>query len=67
MSSVDTGEAPTPTLDHPVERWNRQQFERLGFDADTAVLLVGDGLDYHDVEALTDRGCDRELALRIVR
>lgn len=66
MSSA-TDEAPTPTLVDPTEGWKREQFERLSFDADRSLLLVGEGLDWHDVEALTDRGCDRELALRIAR
>jgi len=65
MSSV-TDEAPNATID-AVESWKREQFERLGFTADDALLLVGEGLDWHDVEELTSRGCDRETALRIVR
>jgi len=68
MSSVETGEAPTPTLVDPTAGWKREQWERLGFAADDAVLLAGEtDLDWHDVEALTLSGCDRELALRIVR
>ena len=71
MSSVQTGAAPegqqarTPT---PDEAWKREQWQRLGWEADAAVLLAGEkDLDWHDVETLVARGCDRELALRIVR
>lgn len=56
-----------PSEDVRVERWLVSQFVRLGADGDDAVLLVADGVDYHEVEALIDRGCDLELALEILR
>jgi len=60
-------EVVRPSNEEQTQRWLREQFERLGADADLALLLVGEGLDYHEVENLTARGCELELALRIAR
>jgi hypothetical protein len=53
-------------FDEVVEQWKREQWIRLGWSVDEAVLLASE-LDYHDVEKLIARGCEPELALRIVR
>lgn len=68
MSSTTTEAAVPATPVDPTESWKRENWQRLGWSPDDAVQLAGTpGLDWHDVESLMDRGCERTLALEIVR
>lgn len=68
--STDQAEAgddlATDDEDRGVRAWQVQQLQRLGLSrlvAHTFAPLV----DWHEVEALVDRGCAPELALEIAR
>lgn len=62
---------PDPERRHPTEQervftFGVQQFERLGFTPPQAERLVSEGADYHDAEALLDRGCPVEIAFDLL-
>jgi len=42
-------------------------FRDLGLQPDRAVQAVDDGIDWHELEALLERGCRLELAIEILR
>jgi hypothetical protein len=47
--------------------WRRDQLARAGFPLPLAALIAGDGrFGLHALIALTERGCDPELAARIL-
>ena len=56
-------QASTPALDD----WRRRRLVAAGFDEPLATRLAGDdGVDLHELLVLLDRGCEPELAARIV-
>ena len=48
------------------EDWQLNNYHRLGFDPVDAIEAVNDGIDYHEVEALMEKGCSKETALEIL-
>jgi hypothetical protein len=56
-------QASTPALGD----WRRRRLVAAGFEAELATRLAGDdGVDLHELLVLLDRGCEPELAARIV-
>jgi hypothetical protein len=52
---------------HEVTRWRRDQLVGSGFPLPLAARLAGDSrYDLHALIELTERGCDPELAVRIL-
>ena len=52
---------------HEVVRWRREQLVGSGFALPVAARLAEDaGYDLHALIELTERGCDPELAVRIL-
>lgn len=50
-----------------IERWRAEELERAGFEPAAAVLLARRlDIDLHDAISLLARGCDPELALKIL-
>jgi len=49
-----------------VESYKVSQLERLGFSLDDALTATEQGIDWHDVERLLNRGCSPKLALAIL-
>jgi len=50
-----------------VELNKLHHFQELGLRPERAVQAVDDGIDWHELEALLDRGCRLELAIEILR
>ncbi|HZD86993.1 MAG TPA: hypothetical protein VE088_03200 [Gaiellaceae bacterium] len=50
-----------------VRSWRFDYACRLGFRPLDAYTVAQEATDLHEVEGLIRRGCERELALRIVR
>ena len=50
-----------------VEDWIREQLTRVGFSDDDATVVIAARLDWRTLVQLRERGCDRHLALAIVR
>jgi len=50
-----------------VEMNKLRHFKELGLQPDGAVQAVDDGIDWHELEALLERGCRLELAIEILR
>ena len=56
-------QASTPALDD----WRRRRLIAAGFEPELATRLAGDdGVDLHELLVLLDRGCEPQLAARIV-
>ncbi len=50
-----------------IERWRAEELERAGFEPAASVLLASRmDIDLHDAISLLARGCDPELALKIL-
>jgi hypothetical protein len=49
-----------------VREWRTQQLRRLGVPRVLASVFA-DSVDWHDIAALVDRGCEPAVALEIVR
>ncbi len=47
--------------------WLREQWERLGCEAELARVLLAEGVDYHEVESVMESGAALDQALRCVR
>jgi hypothetical protein len=55
------------TENEKVQRWRIDALMRAGYDMSTAELLASrNDVDLHRAEALIQRGCTPELALRIL-
>jgi hypothetical protein len=55
-------------IDHDellVHNWRVSQLERLGIP-ETLAEIYADGIDWHQIARLVQRGCPPRLALRIV-
>jgi len=52
--------------ERPVHQWRLEQLTRLGIPRPLADV-VADHVDWHEIAALVQRGCQPRLALRIVR
>ena len=51
----------------PVGDWRRRRLIAAGFEPSLATRLAADdGIDLHELLVLLDRGCEPELAARIV-
>jgi hypothetical protein len=44
-----------------------RRFQELGLQPDLAVRAVDEGIDWHELEALLERGCQLEVAMEILR
>lgn len=64
MTAVDTA---TTDPELYVEQWRILQFSHLGLEPRQIAVALVDGIDYHDAALLIKRGCDIDLALRILR
>jgi hypothetical protein len=50
-----------------VERWRAEEFERAGFEPDTAHILASRlDIDLHGAVAMIERGCSPALAAEIL-
>ena len=50
-----------------IERWRAEELERAGYAPEAAAMLAGrHDVDLHFAVALVERGCEPELALRIL-
>ena len=50
-----------------IEQWRAEELERAGYDRSAADLLAArHDVDLHLAVDLLERGCDRQLALRIL-
>ena len=47
------------------ENWQISNFHRLGYDPVEAIDAVRDGIDYHDVEILINKGHSKETAIML--
>jgi hypothetical protein len=66
MATADT-ELREQTEHERVELWRREELERAGFDAMTALELAANPeVDLHLAVELLARGCPAELAARIL-
>jgi hypothetical protein len=56
-----------PTVDDilRVEKFKIDNFMRMGCSYREAVFAVEEGVDWHLVQELIDKGCDLELALKV--
>jgi hypothetical protein len=66
---VETLETPTWEQDEQdrVERWRQAALERAGFaPRDAARLAARNDVDLHRAVALLERGCPKDLALKIL-
>ena len=60
-------EVPYFVADEKVQRWRIEALMRAGYDSTSAAVLAGrSDIDLHRAEALIERGCTPELALRIL-
>jgi hypothetical protein len=50
-----------------VDDWIREQLTGVGFTEDDATVVIAARLDWRTLVQLRERGCDRQLALAIVR
>lgn len=60
------GTATTVCEDETVLRHRMVCFLLLGYSVEIAELLASSTLDWHEVEDLLQRGCPRDLAVRIL-
>jgi hypothetical protein len=67
---METLETPTWDQDEHdrVERWRQDQLERAGFPPrDAATLAARTDVDLHGAVKLLQRGCPKDLALKILQ
>jgi hypothetical protein len=58
---------PTEIEEEQVVAWRREQLAEVGFSLPLAVQVAGDPrYDLHALIELVERGCDPELAVRIL-
>jgi hypothetical protein len=66
MPAADV-QAPEITERQRIERWRAQELQRAGYRRDQAAELAGrHDVDLHLAVELLERGCDPDLALRIL-
>ena len=66
MPTADV-QAPQITERQRIERWRAEELERAGYRPDQAAELAGrHDVDLHLAVELLERGCDPDLALRIL-
>lgn len=49
-----------------VQEFCTNQFEKLGLSHNEAIKAFDEGIDWHDLERLTKKGCTISLALKIL-
>jgi hypothetical protein len=66
MAAADVQSGKETELER-IERWRHGELERAGYTAaQAAELAANPDVDLHTAVRLLERGCDRELALRIL-
>ena len=66
MSAAELGLRDETEIER-IEHWRAEALERAGYDPTTAAMLaMRHEVDLHAAEALLERGCPPELALRIL-
>jgi hypothetical protein len=66
MSAAELGLRDETEIER-IEHWRAEALERAGYDPTTAAMLaMRHEVDLHEAEALLERGCPPELALRIL-
>jgi hypothetical protein len=67
MSTMPAVEETRETEQERVERWRAEALEKVGYDVVSAAqLAVRHDVDLHRAIGLVERGCDPEVALRIL-